>query len=49
MSKERGWARLVGWEVLKVLENVFEVRVFGDGVFDLGLEVIDYLEYRVQL
>ena len=44
MSEERGWAHLVGWEVLKVLEDVFEVWVLGDGVFDLDLEIVDYLK-----
>ena len=49
VGKERGWAHFLDREVLEGFDDIFEVWVLDDGVFDLGLEVIDYLENQIQL
>ena len=49
VGQERGWAHFLDWKVSEGFDDVFKVWVLGDGVFDLGLKVVDYLEYRVQL
>ena len=49
MSQERGGNDFLHREVVQCLDDVTEVRIFGDEVFDLGLEVINDPENRIQL